>query len=140
MATPRVLVVGIDGVRPDLLPLLDTPHLDGPAIPAGAAAPEPRHADVAAHVHAALGITPDPHWTLDGRPFPALTPQTVRRSRNPAVAPPPGAAAGRRDGSRPDSPGDTARTRREADLRLTGLSTARLRLVSGLSHLVTISA
>ncbi|MBP0453093.1 alkaline phosphatase family protein [Kitasatospora sp. RG8] len=49
----------------------------GPAIPAGAAAPELRHADVAAHVYAALGITPDPHWTLDGRPFPALTPQTV---------------------------------------------------------------
>ncbi|MFI6849186.1 alkaline phosphatase family protein [Kitasatospora sp. NBC_00085] len=28
MATPRVLVVGIDGVRLDLLPLLDIPHLD----------------------------------------------------------------------------------------------------------------
>ncbi|MFJ5708196.1 alkaline phosphatase family protein [Streptomyces sp. NPDC093105] len=36
-----------------------------------------RHADVAAHAYAALGITPDPHWTLDGRPFPSLAPQTV---------------------------------------------------------------
>ncbi|MGW3076101.1 alkaline phosphatase family protein [Kitasatospora sp. NPDC001132] len=35
------------------------------------------HADVAAHVYAALGIAPDPHWTLDGRPFPTLTPRTA---------------------------------------------------------------
>ncbi|WP_406455813.1 alkaline phosphatase family protein [Streptomyces sp. NBC_00876] len=34
-----------------------------------------RHADVAAHVYAALGIMPDSHWTLDGRPFPTLAPQ-----------------------------------------------------------------
>ncbi|MEV6143213.1 alkaline phosphatase family protein [Streptomyces sp. NPDC051992] len=36
-----------------------------------------RHADVAAHVYAALGITPDLHWTLDGRPFHSPTPQTA---------------------------------------------------------------
>lgn len=29
------------------------------------------HADVAAHVYTALGVTPDPHWTLDGAAFTA---------------------------------------------------------------------
>ncbi|WP_341865367.1 hypothetical protein [Kitasatospora cheerisanensis] len=32
------------------------------------------HTDVAAHVYAALEIAPDPHWTLDGRPFTAAVP------------------------------------------------------------------
>ncbi|WP_405020629.1 hypothetical protein [Kitasatospora sp. NBC_00070] len=36
-----------------------------------------RHADVAAHVYAALGIAADPHRTLDGRPFPTRVPQTA---------------------------------------------------------------
>ncbi len=149
----RVLVVGIDGVRLDLLPELHTPHLDavaaegflapvqvdevtptmsgpcwttivtgvgvakhgvlgnhlggnrldeewtvivvtdhghldqgghggrtdlertawiaasGPGITPGGAVAPLHHTDVAAHVYAALQITPDPHWTLDGRPF-----------------------------------------------------------------------
>lgn len=43
----------------------------GPGIPAGPAPAELRHADVAAHVYSALGITPDPHWSLDGTPFTA---------------------------------------------------------------------
>ncbi|MFJ1707661.1 alkaline phosphatase family protein [Kitasatospora sp. NPDC088346] len=41
----------------------------GPDIPAGPPPVDLRHADVAAHVYAALGIAPDPHWSLDGRPF-----------------------------------------------------------------------
>ncbi|MFJ8045744.1 alkaline phosphatase family protein [Kitasatospora sp. NPDC096147] len=44
----------------------------GPDIPPGAPAPDGlRHADVAAHAYAALGIPIDPHWSLDGRPFSA---------------------------------------------------------------------
>ncbi|MFD8020967.1 alkaline phosphatase family protein [Streptomyces lavendulae] len=42
-----------------------------PTVPAGAAVPAVRHADVAAHVYAALGIVQDPHWTLDGSAFTA---------------------------------------------------------------------
>lgn len=42
----------------------------GPGLPAGRAPSAPlHHADVAAHVYTALGVTPDPHWTLDGRAF-----------------------------------------------------------------------
>ncbi|MGO4633362.1 alkaline phosphatase family protein [Streptomyces sp. 2RAF24] len=42
----------------------------GPGLPAGKAPSGPlHHADVAAHVYTALGIAPDSHWTLDGRPF-----------------------------------------------------------------------
>lgn len=42
----------------------------GPDIEPGVAPDrELRHADVAAHVFAALGMEPDRHWTLDGRPF-----------------------------------------------------------------------
>ncbi|MFB0627454.1 alkaline phosphatase family protein [Streptomyces sp. AB3(2024)] len=43
----------------------------GPGLPAGATVPSVRHADVAAHVYAALGIARDPHWTLDGAAFTA---------------------------------------------------------------------
>ncbi len=46
----------------------------GPGIPAGPPAGEIRHADVAAQVYAALGRPIDPHWTLDGRPFPLAQP------------------------------------------------------------------
>ncbi|MFG2821404.1 alkaline phosphatase family protein [Kitasatospora sp. NPDC048365] len=51
----------------------------GPGIVPGAPVGPLHHTDVAAHVYAALEITPDPHWTLDGRPFtpaaePALLP------------------------------------------------------------------
>jgi predicted AlkP superfamily pyrophosphatase or phosphodiesterase len=41
----------------------------GPGIPAGAEFRTVRHVDVAAQVYAALDIAPDPHWTLEGRPF-----------------------------------------------------------------------
>ncbi len=41
----------------------------GPDVTAGAPVRRLRLADVAAHVYAALGRTPDSHWTLDGRPF-----------------------------------------------------------------------
>ncbi|MFE2348294.1 alkaline phosphatase family protein [Kitasatospora cineracea] len=42
----------------------------GPGITPGAPVLGPlHHTDVAAHVYAALEIVPDPHWTLDGRPF-----------------------------------------------------------------------
>ncbi|GAA1271913.1 alkaline phosphatase family protein [Kitasatospora nipponensis] len=41
----------------------------GPGLLPGAPVAEVRHVDVAAHVYAALEIVPDPHWTLDGRPF-----------------------------------------------------------------------
>lgn len=42
----------------------------GPGLPPGQAPAGPlHHADVAAHVYTALGIAPDPHWTLDGRAF-----------------------------------------------------------------------
>ncbi|BAU87537.1 type I phosphodiesterase/nucleotide pyrophosphatase [Streptomyces laurentii] len=41
----------------------------GPGLSADAAPPVLHHADVAAQVYTALGITPDPHWTLDGSPF-----------------------------------------------------------------------
>ncbi|MFB7176800.1 HAD family hydrolase [Streptomyces sp. NPDC056257] len=41
----------------------------GPDVAAGAPARRLRLEDVAAHVYAALGRTPDSHWTLDGRPF-----------------------------------------------------------------------
>ena len=47
----------------------------GPGLEPGAPVQPVRHVDVAAHVYAALEITPDPHWTLDGRPFtPAARP------------------------------------------------------------------
>ncbi|QMU70793.1 alkaline phosphatase family protein [Streptacidiphilus sp. P02-A3a] len=49
----------------------------GPGLAPGAPVEPVRHVDVAAHVYAALEITPDPHWTLDGRPF---TPATQRVS------------------------------------------------------------
>ncbi|MFJ5231764.1 alkaline phosphatase family protein [Kitasatospora sp. NPDC088391] len=42
----------------------------GPGITPGAPVGPLHHTDVAAHVYAALEIVPDPHWTLDGRPFP----------------------------------------------------------------------
>ncbi|MFF8770973.1 alkaline phosphatase family protein [Kitasatospora sp. NPDC015120] len=42
----------------------------GPGIPAAPPVGEIRHPDVAAQVYAALGRPIDPHWTLDGRPFP----------------------------------------------------------------------
>ncbi|WP_424217174.1 alkaline phosphatase family protein (plasmid) [Streptomyces sp. BI20] len=41
----------------------------GPGLSPGTAPSTVRHVDVAAHVHAALGITPDSHWSLDGAPF-----------------------------------------------------------------------
>ncbi|GAA1957687.1 alkaline phosphatase family protein [Kitasatospora viridis] len=41
----------------------------GPGLAPGGAVEPVRHVDVAAHVFAALQIVPDPHWTLDGRPF-----------------------------------------------------------------------
>ncbi|MFB7449591.1 alkaline phosphatase family protein [Streptomyces sp. NPDC056194] len=41
----------------------------GPGLSAGTAPQVLHHADVAAQVYTALGITPDPHWTLDGVPF-----------------------------------------------------------------------
>lgn len=41
----------------------------GPGLTAGETPSALHHADVAAHVYTALGIEPDPHWTLDGRPF-----------------------------------------------------------------------
>ncbi|WP_308222512.1 alkaline phosphatase family protein [Kitasatospora sp. A2-31] len=41
----------------------------GPDIPPGTVPADLRHADVAAHVYCALGIAPDPHWSLDGTPF-----------------------------------------------------------------------
>ncbi|MFJ1702409.1 alkaline phosphatase family protein [Kitasatospora sp. NPDC088346] len=41
----------------------------GPGIVPGGAVRPLHHTDVAAHVYAALEIVPDPHWTLDGRPF-----------------------------------------------------------------------
>jgi predicted AlkP superfamily pyrophosphatase or phosphodiesterase len=47
----------------------------GPGLAPGAPVRPVRHVDVAAHVYQALEIVPDPHWTLDGRPFtPALVP------------------------------------------------------------------
>ncbi len=50
----------------------------GPGIEPGGPVLTVRHTDVAAHVYAALEITPDPHWTLDGRPFtPAAAPALV---------------------------------------------------------------
>ncbi|MFF3392778.1 alkaline phosphatase family protein [Streptomyces sp. NPDC002669] len=41
----------------------------GPGLSPGRTPSALHHADVAAHVYTALGITPDPHWTLDGNPF-----------------------------------------------------------------------
>ncbi|MDH6141926.1 putative AlkP superfamily pyrophosphatase or phosphodiesterase [Kitasatospora sp. GP30] len=41
----------------------------GPGLVPGGAVLPVRHVDVAAQVFAALEIVPDPHWTLDGRPF-----------------------------------------------------------------------
>ncbi|MCU7825384.1 alkaline phosphatase family protein [Kitasatospora sp. DSM 101779] len=41
----------------------------GPGIVPGGPVLPLHHTDVAAHVYAALEIVPDPHWTLDGRPF-----------------------------------------------------------------------
>ncbi|MFE1804592.1 alkaline phosphatase family protein [Streptomyces sp. NPDC059533] len=41
----------------------------GPGLSPATAPSSLRHADVAAHVYTALGITPDPHWTLDGAAF-----------------------------------------------------------------------
>ncbi|MCC3773396.1 hypothetical protein [Streptomyces sp. UNOB3_S3] len=41
----------------------------GPLFPPGTPVGPVRHPDVAAQVHASLGRTVDPHWTLDGRPF-----------------------------------------------------------------------
>ncbi|MGK4583854.1 alkaline phosphatase family protein [Kitasatospora sp. HPMI-4] len=50
----------------------------GPGITPGAPVGPLHHTDVAAHVYAALEIVPDPHWTLDGRPFTqAETPATL---------------------------------------------------------------
>jgi predicted AlkP superfamily pyrophosphatase or phosphodiesterase len=50
----------------------------GPDLTPGAPVLAVRHVDVAAHVFAALEIVPDPHWTLDGRPFtPAAEPVPV---------------------------------------------------------------
>ncbi|KJK59687.1 alkaline phosphatase family protein [Saccharothrix sp. ST-888] len=50
----------------------------GPGIVPGAPVADLHHTDVAAHVYAALEIVPDPHWTLDGRPFTqARTPAMV---------------------------------------------------------------
>ncbi|KPI07727.1 type I phosphodiesterase/nucleotide pyrophosphatase [Actinobacteria bacterium OV450] len=47
----------------------------GPGIVRGAPVGPLHHADVAAHVYAALDIVPDSHWTLDGSPFtPAADP------------------------------------------------------------------
>ncbi|MFD0272972.1 alkaline phosphatase family protein [Kitasatospora sp. NPDC127111] len=46
----------------------------GPGIPAAPPVGEIRHPDVAAQVYAALGRPIDPHWTLDGRPFPVAEP------------------------------------------------------------------
>ncbi|WP_308222333.1 alkaline phosphatase family protein [Kitasatospora sp. A2-31] len=46
----------------------------GPGIPAAPPTGEIRHPDVAAQVYAALGRPIDPHWTLDGRPFPVAQP------------------------------------------------------------------
>ncbi|OIJ85673.1 hypothetical protein [Streptomyces colonosanans] len=43
----------------------------GPGITSDSAPTAVRHADIAAHAYAALGITPDPHWTLDGKAFTA---------------------------------------------------------------------
>ncbi|MDH6127122.1 alkaline phosphatase family protein [Kitasatospora sp. GP82] len=45
----------------------------GPGITPGAPVAPLHHTDVAAHVYAALEIVPDPHWTLDGRPFTQAT-------------------------------------------------------------------
>ena len=50
----------------------------GPDIPAGPPLGEIRHADAAAQVHRALGRPIDPHWTLDGRPFPLARPVSTR--------------------------------------------------------------
>ncbi|MFE7553371.1 alkaline phosphatase family protein [Streptomyces gardneri] len=41
----------------------------GPGLPPGAVPSALHHTDVAAHVYTALGIPPDPHWTLDGAAF-----------------------------------------------------------------------
>ncbi|MFF2008431.1 alkaline phosphatase family protein [Streptomyces sp. NPDC058195] len=41
----------------------------GPGLPAGRAPSALHHADVAAQVYTALGISPDSHWTLDGTAF-----------------------------------------------------------------------
>ncbi|WP_369386244.1 alkaline phosphatase family protein [Streptomyces sp. CG1] len=50
----------------------------GPGIIPGRPVQPLHHTDVAAHVYAALEIVPDPHWTLDGRPFtPAAEPVQV---------------------------------------------------------------
>lgn len=49
----------------------------GPGIPAAPPTGEIRHPDVAAQVYAALGRPIDPHWTLDGRPFPVAVPATA---------------------------------------------------------------
>ncbi|MFF4814213.1 alkaline phosphatase family protein [Kitasatospora sp. NPDC001309] len=46
----------------------------GHDIPAGPPAGEIRHPDVAAQVYASLLRPIDPHWTLDGRPFPIARP------------------------------------------------------------------
>ncbi|MFJ3790031.1 alkaline phosphatase family protein [Kitasatospora sp. NPDC090091] len=46
----------------------------GPGIPAAPPTGGIRHPDVAAQVYAALGRPIDPHWTLDGRPFPVAQP------------------------------------------------------------------
>ncbi|MFJ2415344.1 alkaline phosphatase family protein [Streptomyces brevispora] len=43
----------------------------GPGLSAGKAPSVVRHADVAAHVYAALGLERDTHWTLDGTAFTA---------------------------------------------------------------------
>ncbi|WP_327682585.1 alkaline phosphatase family protein [Kitasatospora sp. NBC_00458] len=50
----------------------------GPGIPAAPPTGEIRHPDVAAQVYAALGRPIDPHWTLDGRPFPVAVPVPVQ--------------------------------------------------------------
>ncbi|MEV0532486.1 alkaline phosphatase family protein [Kitasatospora sp. NPDC050463] len=51
----------------------------GPGIPAAPPTGEIRHPDVAAQVYASLGRPIDPHWTLDGRPFPVAAPVPAGR-------------------------------------------------------------
>ncbi|MFJ9442329.1 alkaline phosphatase family protein [Kitasatospora sp. NPDC101235] len=41
----------------------------GPGLSAATPPATIRHADVAAHVYTAVGLAPDPHWSLDGTPL-----------------------------------------------------------------------
>lgn len=81
MNSAHVLVIGTDGVRLDLA--------CGPCLTPGKAPSPLHHADVATHVHTALGITPDltGPWTAPPSPREAEAQDTMSSGRFPILPP-----------------------------------------------------